>query len=152
MDKMLLITNIEAYLASDWTFDLGESNVLKLGQEEWEVVLCHQKNNQLVGSFLRKVTWTWTCTASVSSWGERSQHPLCLPLRVVSKAGKVRHKQWGPSDMCLVHLGPIRQLFSEPGLSNWDGSKTVFPEGSCKIPNALMTGEIAYWFLLTLLA
>lgn len=31
---MLLITNVEAYLASDWTFDLGESNVLKLGQVE----------------------------------------------------------------------------------------------------------------------
>lgn len=42
MDKMLSITKIEAHLASDWTFDLGKSNIPKLGQVEGEAVLCQQ--------------------------------------------------------------------------------------------------------------
>lgn len=58
-------------MASDWTFDLGESNILKLGQVEGEAGLCHQKSLPLVGNLPRKVTRTCTGTASVSSSGER---------------------------------------------------------------------------------
>lgn len=35
-DKILLITNMEAYLTFDWTFYSDESHVLKLGQEQRE--------------------------------------------------------------------------------------------------------------------
>lgn len=71
-------------MASAWTFDLGESNILKLGQVEGEAVLCHQKSLPLVGNLLRKVASLELAQPQCLLLGKWSQHSLCLPARVVS--------------------------------------------------------------------
>lgn len=137
-DKILLITNMEAYLTFDWTFYSDESHVLKLGQEQREAGSTVSREKHSMG-------WQFTYESNLNFHsldfflllgnGGRMHSAYLVGLWETNE--KVHCKQQGALQVHVsvasVSHGACQTAFLNLGflsIWNWDGGKTIFPKGS----------------------